>query len=250
MNGELNSFRMNVIAFATCLASSTAMLVATGTTSYAASEGDKSTETQQTQIQRRADSCGSGYHKQSNGKLSGSTSKSLDGRKATAKIQGYVRFCTRNRKFKPDQRNQRVLIGVPESVISTGTFIGPRVKNVCAYQKIVVRFKRQPEFGVSWSGVSPGVNATFKNGVVTHQQRVCDVPTQRALRMHQSTFVVTAGNGPCWLTAGGGPAAACFLGPVIDRVDITTSAVLHYRKGRTTEVLKAIHQEIDFSGQS
>jgi hypothetical protein len=231
------------------LALTIAMLVATTTSSSAAADGGETKKMKTAQIERRADSCGSGYHKQSNGELAGSRTAKANGRTAKASISGYVRFCTRERTARPDQRDQRVLVGVPKHVISTATFAGPRYK-VCLKQTIYVHIKRIQTGSISFSGATPGASVSINDDVVKHSVRLCDRPEQRRIVFDQSSLRVTAPNGHCWITAGGGPIAACYVGPVVNRVVVETFAQIYYRVNRTTKLLQALQQETDYSARS
>ncbi|MBS41793.1 MAG: hypothetical protein CMH83_01205 [Nocardioides sp.] len=196
-----------------------------------------------------ADSCGSGWHKQSNGLLSGSKRNARDGRVVKARINGYVRFCTRERSARPDQLNQRVLISVPEKVISRGILKGRHGK-VCLTQKIVIHAKRVVKgTSIGMSGYTPGANVTVSGDTAVHKLVRCAGKSKNKLVIDPGTFTATAPNGVCNYVAGAW-AAACYAGPYIHRVEIFTTVTMQYSRGSTGTTLAATQHEIDYSEQT
>ena len=82
-------------------------------------------------------SCGSGYHKQNEGTAYDQDTETVAGHTVTTKAGGGVRFCTRER-WNQDQRNQRVVIGLPSNMWASGWFTGTRLQKVCLRHTITV----------------------------------------------------------------------------------------------------------------
>lgn len=193
-----------------------------------------------------ADRCGTGWHKQSNGSLGGSRSTRAHGRVVTARINGWVRFCTRNRGGKPDQRNQRVLVGVPGRVVSRGDFAG-RHGRICLRQRVVVHAKRVVTGGsLSLSGAGAGASVNIGRAKSSTVRTRCAGRRKQRIAIEPGLLVATAPNGVCTLWALGW-AAACYAGPKIDRVVIYTTATLNYARLGAARQLSATQQEVDVS---
>jgi len=179
-----------------------------------------------------ADSCGSGWHKQSDGAFGTSRQVTSHGRTLTAKVGGYVRYCTRERRAKPDQRNQRVLIGVPKQIANTGKVAGAHSK-VCVTQDIVVHISPWvSSASVGMSGTTPGASVTIQSGTARQRYTACAGAGTSKVVIPQRTMVVTAPNGVCNYLALGW-AAACYAGPFVTKVDITTTTRATFKIGRT-----------------
>lgn len=117
-----------------------------------------------------ADGCGSGYHKQEDGVISGSRSASFDGKSMTARQTGYVRWCTRDRNNMRDQWFQRVMVGVPTPMKYRATFSGSNRTKIC----MTAAFTAYIEAGSS-ADISIGTDG----GSVTISSRTGDSKTVR-----------------------------------------------------------------------
>ncbi len=122
-----------------------------------------------------ADECGSGWHKQSDGLLSGSQTYDNYGRTMKASVSGYVRYCTRERSNRPDQYNQSIHIGLPSTVVSTGTWSGSfKADSQCLKQVVQVVFAHQDKTtDVGISGKSPGFIVSHKDSSVEFTRSKC-----------------------------------------------------------------------------
>ncbi len=113
------------------------------------------------------DSCGSGWHKESDGGMSGQGTRVVAGRRAIAKTGGYVRFCSRERNLL-DQVDQRVIVGLPHDWYGSGRFSGSRITRVCVKLEVTVRGADIPSGStIGISGLTPGFSQSFGDSVST-----------------------------------------------------------------------------------
>jgi hypothetical protein len=202
-----------------------------------------------------ADECGSGWHRQSDGKMSGSKSLSAHGRTVTASVSGYVRFCTRERRGRPDQRNQRVILAVPSRLKGTGAISGKHTR-ICLEQTIVAQgTPALSGYDIGISGGSGGVgvsmNFSYAPQKATMEMKKCEAKDQISRINFWPVATVTADNGPCTFNVY--PPhwnADCYMGPFITSVTITTRVTAEYRTGHTDQVVPVEQVEVDYSGKT
>lgn len=244
--------RMNVLIARTSLvAVLTAIAILMMPVTSANSTGGNASDRVQ-KSEKRADGCGSGYHKQTNGKLSGTaTKKAAHGRVVKSSISGYVRFCTRGRNWgRPDQFNQRVRVGIPETVYSRSWWSGGTFKQKCAKQVITVTAGRISDgHSLTIGGGGPSAAVSYGDKSVTLTRRMCD----RTLRSHafsSNTLTVTAPNGTCYP---GGPGTVqhtqCLMGPVIKSIQIVTTTEGYFKVGGRGYSPAATQIEVDYSNR-
>ena len=168
--------------------------------------------------------CGDGYHKQSNGLLSGSNTYSNYNRTMTAKISGYVEYCTRERSLRPDQWNQRILIGVPTMMVSHYAWSGSFAKR-CMRQSVTVVFAHESQTEtVGISGKDPGFSVTFGDSSVTFTRSKCTTATSATFE--STGMILTAHNQDACLPSTVGTAMwdyCRYYAPHVDRITINTT---------------------------
>lgn len=193
-----------------------------------------------------ADGCGSGWHKQSDGGFGGSKSAAYNGRTITSAVSGSVRYCTRERSLKPDQKNQRVLIGIPSTLVGTGKVVG-RHARLCATQTTTISISPWVSSGsIGVSGTTPGGSVNVSNSKVTHSISSCVGSGYSRIAFPQNTLKVTAPNGVCEYYAGAWT-AACFAGPFVTKVTSTVATKLTYYVNGTQKNPVVYYTETDYS---
>ena len=108
-----------------------------------------------------ADGCGSGFHKQEDGVISGSKSASFDGKSMKASESGYVRWCTRTVNNWRDQWYQRVMVGVPTAITFRGHFSGTHRTKICLTASFTASIK-----GGDWADITIGTDGA--SVTITH----------------------------------------------------------------------------------
>lgn len=192
--------------------------------------------------------CSGSYHTESNGVLSGSQSATYaGGRSAKASISGHVRYCTRDRgSFKPDQKNQSIIIGTPDQVLSRASFVGAMVKR-CVTQRISVTISHAGNIHSVTVTKIPSADLDFGSNTVSWTRKRCGTGTPQSYG--QSDVVVTAPDqsGCTISTPGSAMWLYCWqMAPHIDRVTITTTATAVWA-GKTREVTQT---EVDTSANT
>jgi hypothetical protein len=199
-----------------------------------------------------ADSCGSGYHKQSDGELSGRAANSKAGRKVIARISGYVRYCTRERAGRPDQLNQRILVGIPRAVVSLGRWEGGFSKKCMTQVTTVTLGRVQKDSTISMSGKMPGASVTYGDNWVKLKRRNCvpknEVSAVKRMIFSSNTLTVTAPKGRCIVSSPGTAAwYQCTHGPYIKSIEVVTKVNGSFTKGGTNYNPQAVQRELDLS---
>lgn len=115
-----------------------------------------------------ADSCGSGFHKQEDGDIYGTKTARQDGKAQKGTVSGKIRWCTRTVNNWPDQRYQRVIVGLP-SVTGRGAFSGTRRIQICERFSFTADISGGGSADISIS--TDGVGATISSPT-THSKTV------------------------------------------------------------------------------
>jgi hypothetical protein len=183
-----------------------------------------------------ADSCGSGWHKQSDGAMGSSSSNSSAGRVATAANGGWVRYCTRSRTGY-DQLNQKVLVGLPNKITASGTFSGNGIVSVCTKLTVTVNAAHVSSgTSIGLSGVSPGFSVSTGPASKTATRETCSSqPTTRlVIEPAQMDFSVPNCTYPC------------FADPKITSVRLMTVSTVTYRSGTSQTLfdVKAVDTDV------
>ena len=173
-----------------------------------------------------ADECGTGYHKQEDGRIKGAKSGSQNGRALTAKVAGDVRWCTRDRRAARDQFFQRVKVGVPSAIKWRAEFSGRRTK-ICLTSSFTARIANGSSAGISIA--TNGVGATItssgqssKTATLTRQCRTGSAAqSTTAFQQAAQNFSVTVPS--CGLFTVGTPR--------VDSITFSTVAYVQYRVG-------------------
>lgn len=150
---------------------------------------------------RSADSCGTGYHKQSDGQMSDNKTASMSGHTAKASFSGWIRYCTYERRLL-DQRNRRVLIGIPTFLVSNATFSGANQVRVCLNFKVTANAKHiNNGTSIGMSGIVPGAVKTTGPSSSTMTMETCSsVASVKTLQIKSPptlTFTVPTCSVPC-----------------------------------------------------
>lgn len=198
-----------------------------------------------------ADECGTDWHKESNGLLSGSNSYSGFGRSMTASVSGYVRYCTRERSLRPDQANQRILIGIPETVVSTGSFSGA-MKKRCLKQVVTVVFAHQDQTtSIGLSGKSAGFSVDYKDSSVEFSRSKC---FDEARATFESTgMVLTASDQSGCAPSSPGTAMWIYcttMHPHVKSIKIETTASSNFVNNGVNRSPEVVQSELDTSAST
>ena len=142
-----------------------------------------------------ADYCGTGYHKQEDGVISGRHSKSFDGKSMTAEETGYVRWCTRDRDNMRDQWFQRVKVGVPTQIKNRATFSGSNRTKICmtAAFTAYIAAGSSADISIGTDGVNVTISSrTGDSKTVTRKQCVTGSAAQTTTALQQAFYNFSA----------------------------------------------------------
>ncbi|MEO7752168.1 MAG: hypothetical protein ABIS35_02020 [Terracoccus sp.] len=188
-----------------------------------------------------ADSCGSGFHKQEDGVISGSRTATQNGRSMTGKVSGMVRWCTRDKTLR-DQFFQRVIVGVPSGVTYRGSFSGSNRIQICETASFSAHIAggSSADISIGTDGVSATITKpTSKTKTVTLPKKCLNGSAAQNTSAIQDTmynFSATAPND-------GAFGITC---PHIDSVtvSVTTSMTYRYNGENRTFTQKASNTDV------
>jgi hypothetical protein len=172
-----------------------------------------------------ANGCGSGYHKQEDGGISGSKSGSQSGRKLTASVSGWVRWCTRG-KFGRDQFFQRVKVGVPSPITWRAAFAGRRRK-VCLTSQFTATIANGSSAGISIATNGAGATIT-SNGQSSKTATLTRLCRTGAAAQSTSAFQQVAQNFSVTVPSCGFSTAQA---PRVKSITFSTVAYVQYKVG-------------------
>ncbi len=190
-----------------------------------------------------ADGCGSGWHKQSDGKLAAAQTNASGRWSARATLSGWVRYCTRER-FLVDQKNQRVYVGIPTQILTRGTFAGGGRTRECLTTRITINAKHIPSgssISIGFSGKTPtgSVSTSTTSTSKTTTYRFC-ASTPRTTTTLENTIVGVRATVPnCSVLAA--------FAPVITSVTIGVTATMTFKSGTTEGSRTAVATNTDKS---
>lgn len=185
-----------------------------------------------------ADSCGSGWHKQSDGHFIKSDSWSLaGGRSLAASHSGWVRYCTKERSGWWDDENRRVLIGVPYPLTSHGSVGGAHKSGSFCLKQTIKIYLKNVDSGSSVTvtgsteGYSVSTTTNTSNPVVTMKRGWICPSTNTSINASQAGAIITGPNS----------------GATVEHVELITSVKTGYSYNGTTYAPIRTLDENDYS---